>query len=267
MGGAARRRTDRADGAGDQSRQAAAGAVHLLGQVQKRLSEIRRDEALARAESLRPRRKAQLALRSMPVETIDGSAQVLRARPRRPAQVDVAVRLDRGRLPASSAATRGGGIADHPQAAKGRPASSQGGRDMAFHVDGRRPRQLPDRSFSLTDWIAVSAPKTGRWRAWGKACSRDLDQARHGPRNAAGRNDRAGHTVSPGRSQARASPPPRLISPRRRVWACRARRWRSQFFVHRHGQPAMRASPEILRSPPRHRRTSRMDPDRRRRRS
>src|ERR1700683_1219028 len=118
-------------------------------EVQKRLSDIRRDEALAAPQ------KASTAASALPraIEIDPGRDQ--RAQRQRSArhpaqhlaQVDVAIRLDRGQRQRRQGT--GGGVADDPQGGERKPGlGGIGRRDMAFHVDRRGPGLGAQRGLS-----------------------------------------------------------------------------------------------------------------------
>ena len=119
-------------------------------EVQKRLSDIRRDEALAAQQKARqPRRLRSARLKSIPVETSARKRQrIARHAAQHLAQIDIAVRLDRGHRQRRQGAGRG--IADDAQRREGKPGfGGVGGGDMAFHIDGRSPRFRAQRGLAV----------------------------------------------------------------------------------------------------------------------
>ena len=115
----------------------------------KRSSDARRDEALAAEQEA-----AAAAQRAQRAIEVDAGRHQRAQRPRVArhaaqdlAQVDFAVRLDRGLGEFRQRPV--GGIADHPQRRKGNAClGGIGCRDMAFHVDRGGPRVRPQRGLA-----------------------------------------------------------------------------------------------------------------------
>jgi hypothetical protein len=130
-------------------------------EVQKRLSEIRRDEALTAEQKTST--AAQGTQRAVEIDSGRDQRAQCRRVPRQAtqhlAQVDLAVRLDRGSRQRRQRARRR--IADDAQRREWKARlGGVGGGDMALHIDGRRPCLGTQRGFSrLGDDYLLDARK------------------------------------------------------------------------------------------------------------
>ncbi len=119
-------------------------------EVQKRLSEIRRDEALAAAQQ-KTSAAAQAAQRAIEIDSgrnqcAQGARIAYHAAEDLP-QIDLAVGLDRAPCERRQCAARR--VADDAQRGEGKPGlGGVGGCDMAFHVDGGSPRLQAQRGLT-----------------------------------------------------------------------------------------------------------------------
>ena len=159
-------------------------------------------------------------MKSIPVDTSARSVQrIARHAAQNLAQIDVAVRLDRGHRERRQRAV--GRVADHPQRREGQPGLGRiGRRDMAFHVDGGGAGLRPQRRLAgargdhLLD-AGQTAPDDASGAASADACDQIFVQRQTGQPAMSPAMTSVATTTSPDFSDG-SSPPatPKLITPR-----------------------------------------------------